>query len=317
MGRFETMGNPGTASGPEVARGPEVEEKAGAKKEIIGITEKDLRVVVPKVGETTIVLQRNAKDVRMPGAADYGALTPEAAEGARNTAKDYFADLFRRLTPQEREEIEVLVVASDATLIAPEGPEYNSGHKRGLETAQEAMRGIQEAMQGAGVLEGQLLNTSEFTNPDELGSPLEFRSLEPARMLREHPEFVEHLKDKYGSGKELWVQFEQDTEREKRKEMGAEGVEEIAARTRSFLRLLVESAKLRHEGREKRLVVWAVGHYDNISPFVKVDVLGRPATDYLPINAAAGITLEVSADGKVKTQLSGKDFDVALGSGRS
>jgi hypothetical protein len=294
----------------EVARGPEAspKDKLNESNEIYGITEADLRVVVPEIDGTTLVLQRNAKDERIIGAENYGALTPEAAEQAKEQAKQYFLNLFSKLSDEEKKQVEILVVASDATLVTPE--EINSSHKRASETAEMVMSGIREAMREAGVEERQLLNESdEFAEFAEVKGPIEFRQLEALKMLSESPEFVEHLKQKYGTVKEFWIEFEKDTDKDVRQEMGAEGVHGIAERMRDFLGLLMEGAKERHQQETgKRLIIWAVSHYDAISPFVKTKILNRPATDYLPINGAAGLTLDISPDGSIKTELSGQEF---------
>ena len=132
-------------------------------------------------------------------------------------------------------------------------------------------------------------------------------------MLSESPDFVEHLKEKYGTGKKFWINYELDTEKEAREKMDAEGVDRIAERMRYFLSMLTKAAEQRHkEDPGKRLVIWAMSHYDAISPFVKKRILAQPATEYLPVNAAAGITMEATRDGKVKTQLGGQEFDVDL-----
>lgn len=323
---------------PEVVTGPSVGQHAEFEGEIEGITETDLRVVVPEIDGTTFVLQRNAKDERDTtllqrnerGERDseavntYGALKPEAAEATRASAKEYFDQLLGQLTPEERQELEILVIASDAPLIAPEGEagEFNSPHKRGAETADQVIAGIREALQSAGVDEQRLLNLSEFASQTEKpGGPVEFDRLKPLAILDESPEFVKKLKELSGTGKKFWIDYELDTHEAVREAMGAEGVADIAERMRAFLRLIAEGAKHRHlEHPGKRLVIWAVSHYDSISPFVKVRVLDRPATDYLPINAGAGVVLEMSpaADpkqlkpGDMTTQLSGRPFNVDL-----
>lgn len=298
-------------SGPEVMRGPEAEKQTEVGGEIHGITEADLRMVVPEVDGTSLVLQRNAKDERNPDAKDFGALTPEALEQTRAQAKQYFLNLFAALSPEERKDVEILVVASDAKLESPEG--LTSEHKRGLETAEQVINGIEEALEEVGIDRSQLLNRSEFAEFAEPEGPVEFDELEALKMFSKSPDFVQYLVEKYGIGKKFWINYEMDSERETRKAMNAEGVEDIAERMRYFLLMLARAADQRHkENPGKRLVIWAVSHYDAISPFVKRRVLDRPATDYLPVNAGGGVTLEISPEGDVKTELSGKPFDVKL-----
>lgn len=305
-------------SGPNTTSGPETGPESIRSPEIKGITEQDLRVVLPRIGETTFVLQRNAKDERSPESPNYGALTPEAAEKTRTDAKVYFEKILNSLKPEERSQVEILIVASDATLVAPEGQEFNSPHKRSLETAAEVMNGAREALNESGLSEDQIINSSlpAIRGRAEEGSReniAEFTELEPLEILRKSPEFVQYLKDKYGAGKEFWVAYEADIEKSKREELGAEGVEDIAKRMSHFLKLLSRYGRMVHSRqKDKRLIVWAVSHYDSLSPFIKANVLKRPATDYLPINAGGGITLEISKEGKAKTELGGQEFDVRL-----
>src|SRR3989344_485423 len=224
MNRKEIINGPGVTSGPEA--GPESIQGP----EIKGVTEHDLRVVLPHIGETSFVLQRNAKDERNPESPNYGALTPEAAEKTRNDARAYFEKILNGLPPEERNQVEILIVASDATLVATEGPEFNSPHKRSLETAAEVMKGAREALKELGVSEDQIINTSL--------TAIRARAKEDSRDIAE------------------------------------------------FTELFTRYGRMIHSHyKEKRLIVWAVSHYDSLSPFIKVNVLKRPATDYLPINA--------------------------------
>lgn len=310
----------GEGQGPlkpiEIQSGPSVEASLDAETtKITGIREGDLRPVVPNPGETTIVLQRNAKDERKLEAPGYGALVPEAAEKARRDAKAYFSEILSKLSPEEQRQVEILIVGSDAPLIAPEDEQFNSPHRRGLDTAAEVLQGAREALEKFGLSQDQILNLSEFANEAEIDGPIGFQDLEPLEMLRKSPDFVKHLADKYGTGKKFWIAYENDEDEDKevREKLGAEGVRQIAGRMQGFLRLLAQGAMERHSHTDnKRLIIWGVSHYDTISPFVKVHVLDKPATDYLPIDSGAGVTLEISKDGVVKTQLSGQPFNVKL-----
>lgn len=308
-------------NGKEIMRGPDVtgsrESEAESGPEIKDIREGDLRVVLPSAGETTFVLQRNAKDERNPESPNYGALTPEAVEKTRNDAKTYFERILNSLPPDERGQLEILIVASDAPLIAPEGSEFNSPHKRALETAAAVMRGAHEALQELNLSEDQIINSSLPAIRSRAGEGskdiAEFAELEPLQILRKSPEFVKFLKEKYGVGKDFWAAYEADKEKAEREKLGAEGVEDIAERMGHIIKLLTRYGRMIHSRqKDKRLIIWAVSHYDSLSPFIKKKVLGKPTTDYLPIDAGGGITLEVDKEGKAKTELGGKKIDVRL-----
>jgi hypothetical protein len=127
------------------------------------------------------------------------------------------------------------------------------------------------------------------------GKPIELSSgrLRDLRMFEDSPEFVQFLKNKYGSGKEFWVAYEVAKERETRLAMGAEGPEDIANRVDAYLKVVAKAMKsytALHPGR--RVVVWAVSHYDCISPYVKKQVAQLNETDFLdnyfPIEQGGG-----------------------------
>lgn len=294
----------------KVTTGPEVKIETETK-EIKGITEDDLRVVIPEKDASIIVLQCNARDERDPDSKIFGTITPEGILKARKKAQDFFKTFITSIPEDERKDIDILVLASNATLDSPEG--FMSEHKRASETAEATMDGICEALKEAGLSLNQLLNFSEFKQDTEPNGVIEFEELEDTQIFRETPEFVQHLVSKHGSKENFWIQYEQDTDKKTRQRMKAEGVDDIASRMGSFMRLLAQASQERHKNDNgKRLVIWTVSHYDAISPFIKRRVLDRPATDYLPINKTGGITMEVTQGGEVVTQIHNQKFNVDL-----
>lgn len=270
----------------------------GRTMEIGKIEAKDIQAKIPELGETTLVLQRNAKDDRRLDSADIGALEAGAAEQARLQAKDFFGKIFDGLTEDERKSVDIMVVASDTTLITPSG--IVSPHKRAVETADQVISGLRESMKNFSIAEQQFLNNSATQD----GGAVEVSGLRDLKMVNESPDFMAFLVKKYGSGAEFWDAYESDVEKETRLKMGAEGPEEIADRVNYALSLQMQIAREYHKANPgRRLIVWAVSHYDSMSPFIKKHVTNIDLKTYLPVDQGAGITIKVDKNSKAACEL--------------
>lgn len=295
----------------EIMTGPEAKPEDVEK-----ITTADLRAEIPKAGETIIVLQRNAKDNRKKdGGLEFGALVPESAEQVRIGAKDFFDTIFDDLTTEERATIDIMVVASDAEFLPPSGD--NSKHQRGVETGEQVMVGIGESMKEYGVDDDQLLNN--FASPDTKidsagGGPIRISDLKDLEIMKNSPDFVKFLVKKYGTDKNFWVAYEVDKEKSSREEMGAEGPQEIADRMSHSLSLFADSARRALENNpDRRMIIWAVSHYDSISPLAKKHILDMSVEDgYLPVDYGGGISIKIDKAGSATTTIQGQEYQVNL-----
>lgn len=283
-----------------------IEEKL-MSPELKGITIEDIKPEIPELDGTVIILQRNAKDNRNPESSlEMGALVPEAAEQAKLHAKEFFSQIFRTIDPEERKTIDIWVIAADTKLDTPiQGAK--SDHKRAVETADQVMSGIKEAMSEFSISDNQLLNKT--------GKPIELSNgkLKDLHMLEDSPEFVEFLKNKYGTDKNFWIAYENDDEKEIREQMSAEGPDDIANRIENYLKVVanaMESYHKYHPGR--RIIAWIDSHYDTISPFVKLRVADMEKTDYLPVDNGAGIVINLSKDQKATTEIQGNKYILNL-----
>ena len=116
-------------------------------------------------------------------------------------------------------------------------------------------------------------------------------------MLKDSPEFVEFLKNKYGTGHEFWKAYEDDSERKTREAMGAEGPDDIAKRVGEYMGVLANAMEQYHKQHpDRRVIVWVESHYDAISPFIK-HAAGMDNTDYLSVDNGAGVVVKL---GKVE-----------------
>lgn len=266
-------------------------EREGEPIKIERITSRDIEPRLPAPNETVMVLQRNAKDMREPG-NDFGALEKEAVEKTRAEAKLFFERLFSELPEDERETIDVMIVASDATLLTPDGQLCE--HRRAVETAEIIIQALKESMKQFNIPEDSFLNITGSN-----GEPIAVSELRDLLMFEESPEFVKYMTEKYGTGKEFWVAYETDAEKEKRIEMGVEGLKEIADRVNYALTVRARIAAEHHKTNPgRRLVIWNVSHYDAISPFIKEHIAGVDVTDYLPVEHSGGITIQIDDKGQ-------------------
>jgi hypothetical protein len=270
-----------------------------AKIKIVDLTPRDL----PE-GGTLLVLQVNAKDDRAdPASPSYGALVPAEAQAIEEQSSGFMDGIYRRLDASQRESVEVIVFASKAPLITPNG--QNSQHSRTYESAERIIAGIQASMVRQGLDGSQLLNAE--------GKPEAESGLND--LTCKNQEFVEHLVTKYGP-KKFWAVLEDDTEAKTRARLGAEGPNGIARRMNAALKKMVLgfAATYHKENPGKRLIVWAVGTYDTISPWVKGAVIGhKPAVLWVPAEKKGGIVIEVAPDLRsAKTQLGENSFSIPM-----
>lgn len=256
------------------------------------ITSQDIEPILPAPNETVMILQRNARDIREPG-DDFGALEKEAIVKTRAEAKRFFDSLFTQLPEDERGKISVMVVASDATLRMPDGKLCK--HRRAIETAEIIIQALKESMEQFNVPESSFLNSRSSH-----GDPIAVSELRDLLMFEESPEFVKFMTDKYGTGKEFWVAYETDAEKDKRIEMGVEGPKEIADRVNYALTVRARIAQEYHKTNpNRRLVIWNVSHYDSISPFIREYIAGGiDVTGHLPVKHGGGITLRIDDKGQ-------------------
>lgn len=274
--------------------------------ELNKVTEADIRPLLPEVDGTVLVLQRNAADDRELNSPDIGRIKPESCKEVKQKAESFFSDMIEKIDQGERDKIDFMIVAGDTTLKTPDG--IVSTHKRAAETANIVLEGLKKVMSDNSISEDQIINNTAVAN----GGVIEVSGLRDLLIMEESNEFVELLKKEYGTGKEFWQAYEEDLKKEEREEMGAEGPSEIADRVRYTLSTLSNISKKYHKDNPgRRLVVWAVSHYDSISPYLKKHVHGVSTEDnYLPIEQGGGITIDVGKDGSANTEISGQTFQI-------
>lgn len=267
------------------------------------ITKEDLKPKIPQADGTTIILQRHEKQIREKDNPKAGSLYKEASEIAKASGKDLTKIMLEQLTEEERDSVDIMVIASDT--------QYYQGGKRSIETADKIMEGIKESFDELGIDQSHLLNESgRFLST----GPIPIPNLREPKIFTDSPEFVKFMEGKYGTGQDFWKEYEADTEKEERLKMGAEGPFDMADRIATFLSLLSRHAKAYHNANPgRRLVIWAVSHHDTISPYVKKYIADMPESENLYVDYGSGIAIDIQKSGEATTTIGNNNYNVPLG----
>jgi len=286
-------------------------DKAISRPPLEKLTPADIKPIVPEDGGSVFILQRNAKDKdnrRFPADSPlFGALDEGEAGKTEAWARNYFDQIFKNLSFEERAKIDILVVAGNATLRMPD--RKNSPHKRSVETSEYILAGIKASMTEHSVENSQLLNRT--------GKPIEISQLLDLKIFDESPEYVDFLKTKYKYTQDnplpFWDAYESDTEKSVREAMKAEGPDDIANRVGNYMATLDNAMKLYHQNHPgRKIIVLANSQYDSISPTLKKYVSKQPMTDYVPVDYLGGVAFETKADGSMSTEVQGRKYDVSF-----
>lgn len=262
-------------------------------------------IIIPKLdaGETSIVLQRHGKYSRDRTSETAGSITSESADDMYAYDKETFDKLFKQ------EDTYVLFVSSDT--------QYANKGFRSLETAEVAQSAAKDSLEEAGLDSSErIINLNpRFSTARHDETNQDIRPLagirEPQIFNPRDADYIRHLQEKHGYGdKEAktgispkgWAFHEFDGEREVRETTDAESEEELIGRTKKTLAILERYARVWHaDNPNRRLVIWAVSHYDTISPLVKEadGVLreddGQLADVYQGVDYGGGVVINIPA----------------------
>lgn len=273
--------------------------------ELERITSKDLKPVHLNEGESMIALQCNARDKRginLPQ-EEMGKLEEKAAEMAKLQAEDFFNQYFETLSPEEQKTVDVFVVAADTKLDTPI-PGVKNDSKRAIETAERIITGAKKSLEKFKLSEDQIVSQ---TNKN--GEPTEISELVDLKMFKDSPEFVEFMKV-HGTGKDFWINFEEDTHKDTRLKMGAEGPADIADRVEKYLKVVIGAMNSYHKHHPgKRAIFWIVSHYDTISPYIKLCITGKKKEDPLYVDKSAGIVIKLDKEKNITSEIQGKKYN--------
>lgn len=266
-------------------------------------------------GEALIVLGINVKDTReIPGSAVYGELYLDKALEYDERVKAFMSDVYGKVPEADRADIDVVVLAGEADLRIPQEDIAGSEHQRAFETGVIAVAAIKETMEMYGINPAQAL-----TNQN--GQPIATNLLDETRLMHptDNPEgekaYLEALMAAAeGNERKLWMMHEGDELNTIREAAGAEGPSDIADRVDHVVNICSMVADKHLEGNpDKRVVVLAIGFYDNVSPWIKKELLGQdPAKSFVPIEKGSGIVIKRGPDGAATTQIDDKTYDLQI-----
>lgn len=270
--------------------------------------------IIPPSGKSSIILVRHEAYERRRDSDGAGSLLKDTAEEASNRYRVLFDQLFSH---ENGRQTMVLFVAS--------GTRYEKGY-RCMETAQLAEDAAIEVLQTEGLDPREhIINlnpqfkTNCFEDTDQQIRPES--QLEEPRIF-ENPEYIAYLQGKYGSAdghggglsRDAWAAHERDAEPEAREQYGAEGVHDVVARTKRSLSVMDRYARVFHANNPgKKLVIFAVSHYDTISPLVK-DTTRVDFDEYVPVDYGGGVVINMG--GETDPTLEAQDKSVPLSLGR-
>lgn len=273
--------------------------------ELEKITSGDLKPIHLDEGESMITLQCNARDKRDTSLPpeEMGKLDEKAAKITEIQAEDFFNQYFETLNPEEQKTVDIFVVAADTKLDTPILG-VKSERKRAVETAEHVIAGVKKALEKFKLSENQLVSQ---TNKN--GEPTELSELVDLKIFKDSPEFVEFMKI-YGTGKDFWINFEEDAHKDTRLKMGAEGPADIANRVEKYLNVVTKAMESYHEYHPgKRGIFWIISHYDTISPYIKLCIASKKEEDALYVDKSAGIVIKADKEKNITTEIQGKKYN--------
>jgi hypothetical protein len=285
------------------------------------IEKNDIKVPHLEAGSSAIVFQRHERYQRDNDAENAGSIVETDETKARDEA--FFKDLLAQ--DVDGAETMVLFVSSDT--------QYADKGYRSMETAQLAQDAAIKAMEELDIKPSErIINLSPDFNMH--GFEATGQSIRPDKKIREPQIFddltyVRHLQEKYnddgGPSSEAigahvilspaaWGAHEMDAEKEKREELGAEGVHDMVDRTKRSMAILERYAKSFHANHPgKKLVIWSASHYDTISPLVK-DATDTGFDHYVPVDYGGGVVIELKPDSEPTLEAQGHKVKLDLGS---
>ena len=291
-----------------------VSERAEAipHEERVAVTREDLRAPDTfEKGEALIIPIVNVRDIRDPKDGEIGALYPEQAAEFETRIQTFMDKIYQELPEDERQNIDIVVLAGETDLVTPGADGLHNSHQRAVETGDHAIAGIKKSMEQYGI-------DSEKSLITQHDRPVSITQLNDIKLL--HPldsegdkKYLDFLVEKYGTaGRKLWMVFEDDSEKETREKLGAEGPTEIADRMGHIMDISSTIADLcQRDDPERRVIVLTLGHYDNISPWIKKHLMGiDPAKGFVPIEKGGGLVVKRAVDKTASTKIGNTTFPV-------
>lgn len=258
------------------------------------IRKEDLTLKLPELGGTVVILQRNAEDSEQTEARDFARTTFEA--------------FLSHLTDEERGALDVLVVASDPRLGIRNIPQTEL--QTAIETGKEVLQSLKEVMQKNGLKDGQLINTTASAE----GGVVEISEIKSARIINASMELGEFLEAKVKeTGEDLWMVYETDKYANEREVARVESAAEVADRLEQFLTFVGGAANYHVANPNRRLLFWAVTHFDVAHSYLQRVVKDLNEVRELPLmEHLGGFILVIDKDGHAVVSVKDKTYQTHL-----
>lgn len=280
----------------------------------IKITKEDLSIPVPEVGGTSIVIQRNAEALRKKeeGAntdLEIGDLLPESKKETYRQSQKVINDFFSKLSDDDKKGVDILVVASDPRLSVRNIVHTES--LRTIETANEILRSIRDYFSQNNLSDRQILNNSASYEK----SVVEVSEIKTPYEVSDWPELGEYLETKALETKEnIMDLYRKGIGVKEREKLHIEGPQQVADRMENFLAFTRASANYHKLNKDRRLILWAVTHFDTLNPYLELTSNeGTMEDTFYSVDYLAGMTLLVEKSGdETKAIIGNKEYQTNL-----
>jgi len=241
---------------------------------------------------TQIILQRHCNYDKSNGTLmessikDQGKIVSEFLKSLEDTENVYF-----------------LFVSSDTVNV-------NSEYKRCVDTINIAMYFVQSFLKSKGISKNHIINLNESLNYD-LKVKQTNKFAEPS-MFSVNKGYLEFLKVKNnGMNLHFWIDFEEDRYQLERKELNAEGPDEIVERGVHYINVIQKFSNYFHKKNpNSKLIVWCGTHYDLISPLAKQTIFGYEKSDVINVDYCGGISFEIDQSNTIIAKVNGLYYPV-------
>jgi len=266
----------------------------------------DINRCAPEIGGSKVILQRHESYRRKPDehGEGLGSLTPESAQKAYDQSKAILDDMLGSLTEEEKKDVYFLVVGSDT--------KFRQQGQRSMETAGRVLSALNDKIAADGLNPEQVLN-----NRSQSKGVAPIKKMQAPRFIDDSADYLAFLEETYGGENQaFWKAYEEDTHKDIREQMNAEGPDDMDARFTKYVATLSKYAESFHKDNPgKRLVIWGVSHYDTVSPYIKRHITKTDPNQYLAVDYGAGVSVEIDHAGMATSQFQGKEYKVNVTTG--
>lgn len=243
------------------------------------VTPEAVKYLCPDYG-TQIIFQRHCNYDR-----EKGFLIPESVDLQNSIYEHFVKEMKENLTEEQLENTYFLFISS------------STKGKNDLQRSRETTKIAKDVIEDYFPKEQIINNTLKFKPDNEDKIWLHKHLIEP-KMFTTDQEYLNFLKEKTGGNlKDVFIAFEDDVYEKERKEMNAEGPDEIVERIDYTISALDRYSKQFHENNpDSQLIIVAGTHYDTLSPYTK-KLYDMKKTDGMPVDYCGAVSITIDKYG--------------------